>query len=378
MRILVAPNAFKESLSAREAAEAVARGLERGMPGCDLVLCPLADGGDGTAEALAVATGGRMLTHRVAGPLGDPVEARWALLGDGTTACIEMAEASGLRLLPPERRNPLVTTTRGTGELLLAALDVGVQRIIVGVGGSATVDGGSGLARALGYRFLDEEGREVPEGGAGLLRLARIDASGADPRLAQVDVVVACDVENPLLGDRGAAKVFAPQKGASPEDVELLEAALARFAQVVERDMGVDVAGIPGAGAAGGLPAGLVAFCGARCLPGAQVVMEAVGFDRLLGGADLVVTGEGALDASTAHGKAPAAVARAAARAGVPVVALAGALLPGYEALRGGGLTAAFACTRRPASVEEAMASAAAWLEATAEELGRLLRAVRS
>jgi glycerate kinase len=268
MRVVIAPDSFKGSLTALAAAEAMARGVREVFPAAEVVAVPIADGGEGTVDALVAATGGRIVECTVSGPLGGPVTARWGVLGDGTTAVIETAAASGLTLLPPGRRDPGRATTRGTGELLRAALDAGLRRAVIGLGGSATTDGGAGLARALGVRFLDAGGRELPDGGAALARLARVDASRLDPRLAGADLLVACDVENPLTGPEGAAAVYGPQKGATPALVRELDAALARYAEVAGAATGRDVAAVPGAGAAGGLGAGLLLFTPARLRPG--------------------------------------------------------------------------------------------------------------
>ena len=325
MRIVIAPQAFKESLSAREAAEAIARGVRRALPSAETALLPVADGGDDTLETLVETTGGEYREAQVTGPVGEPAPARWGVLGDGVTAMVEAAQACGMARIPRGYpRDPSRTTTRGVGELLRHALDRGHRRIIVGVGGSATNDGGAGMAQALGVRLLDRLGREVGPGGAALAALERIDASGRDPRLAEATVTVAVDVSNPLCGPQGAAATYGPQKGATPEMVELLDAALARMADVVRRDLGLEVRDLPGAGAAGGMGAGLVAFLGAELRPGADLVCDAVGLERRVEGADLVIVGEGRLDWQTAFNKAPFAVARRAQRHGVPVLALVG------------------------------------------------------
>lgn len=339
-RIVVAPDKFKGSLSATQAAHAIARGLARGCPEAELVLLPVADGGEGTVDA-AVAAGYERRHVVVAGPTGEPVEAGFAVLGD--RAVIEMAEASGLRRLPGERPAPLAASTFGTGELIRAALDAGARHVVLGVGGSASTDGGAGMAQALGARLLDAAGEEIPPGGAGLADLDRIDATGLDPRLAHTELVVASDVDNPLIGARGAAAVFGPQKGATPDDVAVLDAALTRYAGIVARHLGVDVAQLPGAGAAGGTGGGAIAFFGARLTSGIELVLEVVGFSSALEGADLVITGEGSLDVQSLSGKAPVGVARAAARAGVPVVALVGRLEVGPEQLQEVGITQAHA-----------------------------------
>jgi glycerate kinase len=310
MRVLVAPDKFRGTLSAPEAARAIEAGWRRRRPEDDLDLTPIADGGEGTLDALVAATGGRLRSVEVRGPLGDPVPAAFGLLGGAErgTAAVEMAMASGLALLAESRRDPRRTTTAGTGDLIRAALDEGVARIVVCLGGSATNDGGTGMASALGVRFLDDEGRNLEPGGAALTRLARIDASGLDPRVARVGFLGATDVTSPLTGPQGASAVFGPQKGASPEDVHLLDRALARLAVVAERDLGGDWRDEPGAGAAGGLGFGLLAFCGAHLRPGAEVVADALGLESRVGTADLVVTGEGAFDATSVRGKAPGAV----------------------------------------------------------------------
>ena len=378
MKVVVAPDSFKECLSAEAVARAIGRGVRAAAPDAEVVEVPMADGGEGTVRALVAATGGTLHRATVTGPLGEPVEAEFGLLGDRATAVIEMAAASGLPLVPPSRRDPTRTTTRGTGELIGAALDLGASRLIIGIGGSATVDGGAGMAQALGARLLDGSGRDIGPGGGELSRLARLDVSGLDPRLANVACEVACDVDNPLLGPNGAARVYAPQKGATPEAVAVLEANLARFADVVERDLGVSVRDVPGAGAAGGLGAGLMAFLGARLRPGVRIVIEATGLRDRLRGADLAIVGEGKLDAQTAHGKVPVGVAEVAAEAGVPVVAIAGSLGDGYDVVHEKGIAACFAIFDRPMSLEEAFARAEELLARTACEVVRAFVARRS
>jgi glycerate 2-kinase len=327
MRIVIAPNAFKGSLTAFEAAEAIAEGVKAAASDADVVLVPIADGGDGTVDALVAATHGERSTLRVRGPLGVPVDADYGLIDGGSTAVIEMAKAAGLALVPPEKRDPRVTTTYGVGELLQHAYDAGARHFIVGIGGSATNDGGAGMAQALGYHLLDENGHELPPGGLALKRLARIHVGGVHAKWKEAEVDVACDVTNPLTGPSGASAVYGPQKGATPEMVAELDAALQHFAEIIQRDLGVDVEQLPGAGAAGGLGAGLVAFTGARLRPGAEMVMKALRLDERLAGAQLVITGEGRLDSQTARfGKGPGAVARHARQAGIPVVAVGGSI----------------------------------------------------
>jgi glycerate 2-kinase len=374
MRVVVAPDSYKGSVTAVGVAEAIERGVRAVFPDAEVVKVPIADGGEGTVDALVVATGGRIEATSVTGPLGEPVRARWGVLGDGETAVIEMAAASGLPLVPMERRDPRVTTTRGTGELVRAALDEGVHKLVVGIGGSATNDGGAGFARALGARFLDAEGRELAEGGAALARLDRIDLAGLDPRLSAAELLVACDVDNPLVGPRGASAVYGPQKGATPAMVRELDAALARYAEVARAATGRDVANEPGAGAAGGLGAGLLLFTPARLRPGVSIVLETTGFDELVAGADLVITGEGRTDFQTAMGKAPVGVAAAAKRRGVPVACLSGGLGQGAEEALARGIDALATVAPGPISLEECVARGAELVEAGAARLCRMVK----
>jgi len=368
MRVVVAPDKFEGSLTAGQAARAVEAGLLRARPDAEVVGLPLGDGGAGTLEAL-VAAGFQRVTVPAHGPTGQPVQAAIAL--KGATGFVEMAEASGLKRLPGGRRAPLEATTYGTGELVRAALDRGVRELALGIGGSATTDGGAGMAAALGARFLDEHGAELPPGGAALLRLARVDVAGLDPRLRDVEVTVAADVDNPLVGPEGAAHVFAPQKGAGPDEVLVLDSALRRYARVLAADLGIDLADTPGAGAAGGLGAGAIAFLGACIRSGIELVLELVGFDRAVADADLVVTGEGKLDAQSLRGKAPVGVARAATAHGVPVVALAGVVEVADRELRAAGFEEAHALTELEPDTERCMAEAAPLLERLAERVGR-------
>jgi glycerate kinase len=340
MRIVVAPNAFKGSLSATDAAAAIARGVRQVFPDAEIVEVPVADGGDGTVEALVSAHRGEYRSVDVEGPLGAPVRATYGLIGGRHTGVVELASASGLALVPPGQRNPRRTSTFGFGQLLDAVRNAGVQEILAGIGGSATNDGGAGMAQALGYRLLDGAGQDLPRGGAALARLERIDPSGFDSGWQSVKVMVACDVTNPLTGPQGASYVYGPQKGADEETVRELDEALAHFAAVIEKDLGKRVADVPGAGAAGGAGAGLLAFVGASLVPGAPLVVEASGFDRAVAGARLVITGEGRADGQTAFGKAPGEVARRAKAAGVPTLLLAGSKGPGWEELAGMGVSA--------------------------------------
>lgn len=373
MKLIIAPDSLKECLSAPRAAAAIERGARAAHAGVQAVRVPVADGGEGTAQAMVAATGGELRAARVTDPLGRAVQATWGLCGDGRTAVIEMAQASGLERLKPHERNPMRTTTRGTGELITAALDAGAQQIIVGIGGSATVDGGAGMALALGARFLDGQGEEITDCRGGRLQdIADIDLSALDRRLAHCHVTVACDVDNPLTGPHGAARVYAPQKGATPEQVQQLEQGLVNLAEIVRRKLGRDVAHMPGAGAAGGLGAGLVAFLDAQLASGVETVIRAVGLRKELRGAHLVITAEGRLDGQSAFGKATAGVIAAARQQGVPAVVLAGSLGAGYEQLHARGMSAAFCIADQPMTLEEALRKGETLLERAAESVVRL------
>jgi glycerate kinase len=363
MRIVVAPQEFKGSLTASEAAAAMAVGAREALPSGKIETVPMSDGGPGTVDAVVTASGGRTVTTTVRDPLGRPVAADWGTAGE-ETAVIEMAAAAGLLRLTEGERDPRLASTYGVGELVRAALDAGCRRLIVGQGGSATNDGGAGMAQALGVRFLDEGGGDLPPGGAALARLDRIDSSGLDPRLAGCDVVAATDVMNPLCGPEGASLVYGPQKGASPEVARELDAALRRYGEVVERDVGVSVLDMPGAGAAGGLGAGLIAFLGARIEPGVEVVAEVVRLRERVRGAALVLTGEGRLDGQTGYGKTVAGVARIAAAEGVPVVVVAGTLGEGWERILETGVEGVELIVPRLGTLEEAMERPAEMLSA--------------
>ena len=372
MKIVIAPDSFKESLSAAGVASALARGLRQALPQAELVECPLGDGGEGTLDAVLAATGGEVRQAQVTGPLGESVKARWGWLAEQRTAFVEMASASGLELVPKARREVLAATSRGTGELLRAALDEGAERLVLAIGGSATNDGGAGLLQALGVRLLDEHEKALAPGGAALAKLARIELTDLYPRLADVEVVIAADVDNPLCGPQGASHIFGPQKGASPAQVRQLDEALAHFAAITAATLGRDVKDQPGAGAAGGVGFAALAFLQATFRPGIEVVAELVGLEAALQGADLALTGEGRLDGQTLRGKTPAGVLRLARRHGVPVVAVAGSLGDGYEALYEQGLAAAFSLVPGPLSLEEALTQAEVLLERTARDIGRL------
>jgi glycerate 2-kinase len=373
MRILIAPQELKGSLTAAQAARAIALGARRALPDADLVELPLADGGPGSLDALLAARGGEERSVRVSGPLGAPVAARYGVV-DGA-AVIETAVANGLTLLSPEQRDPAHASTFGVGELIRAALDTGLRRLLLGVGGSATNDGGAGLAQALGYRLLDAAGNDLPSGAAPLADLARIDATNADPRLGEASFEVAVDVRNPLCGPEGATAVYGPQKGVAPAQIAVLDAALRRLGEIIARDLGVAALDLRGGGAAGGLGAGLAAFCGARLRPGFAIIAEAVRLEDALATADLVLTGEGRLDAQTPFGKTVAGVAHLAAARGLPVVALVGGVAPDFDCASVPGLTAAFALSSRPLTLAEAQADAAPLLAALSEQVCRLIGA---
>lgn len=374
MKIVIAPDSFKGSLTAKEVALAIGQGILAVFPECEIVQVPMADGGEGTVQSLVDSTGGEIVKIEVTGPLGTPVKAFFGLLGDGLTAVIEMASASGLPLVPGDRRNPLLTTTYGTGELIRAALDLGVTNLVIGIGGSATNDGGAGMAMALGARLLDSQGRHLGFGGGELSRLSGIDVSGLDPRLSLVRTTVACDVDNPLCGPRGASAVFGPQKGATPEMVQILDGNLDHYSRIIERDLGRKVAEVLGAGAAGGLGAGLLAFTNATVRRGVEIVIELTGLDQHLAGASLVITGEGQIDGQTARGKTPYGVAQLAKRHGLPVIAIVGGIGPGSEEVHGLGIDALVPILPRPMTVEEAMTRGFDLVASAAERTARLLR----
>ena len=378
MRIVVAPDSYKGSVSALGVAQAMEWGIRRVFPDAEVRKIPIADGGEGTVEALVAATHGSLRRMDVTGPFGERIAAHWGILGDGQTAVVEMAAASGLPLVPEERRDPRIATTRGTGELLRAALDAGLREILIGIGGSATNDGGVGMAQSLGVKFLDADGRELPDGGAALSRLARIDLSGLDPRLKDCRITVACDVDNPLCGPRGASAVFGPQKGATPEIVAELDAALSHFSSIARQATGRAVAELPGAGAAGGLGAGLMFFSPAKLLPGVEIVLEAFNFVGVVEGAAFVMTGEGRTDFQTAFGKAPVGVAKVAKQCKVPVFCLSGGLGDGAGDVLAQGIDAVMSICDRPLTLDTCMKTGGALIESAAERLCRIVRAVRT
>jgi len=323
MKIVVAPDSFKGSLTAIEVSDAIEKGIREVFPEAEIIKIPMADGGDGTVQCLVNATGGKILEEKVIGPLGNEVWAFYGILGDRKTAIVEMAAASGLTLVPENKRDPLITTTYGTGQLIKAALNQGCRKIIIGIGGSATNDGGAGMVQALGVKLLDQEGKEVGFGGGELKKIVKIDISCIDKRLSDIKVLVASDVNNPLCGPQGASRIYGPQKGATPEIIEELDESLAYFAELIKRDLHKDIKDIPGAGAAGGLGASLIAFLNAELRPGIEIMIEAVKLEQAIKDADLVITGEGKIDSQTIYGKAPIGVAKIAKKYNVPVVAVA-------------------------------------------------------
>jgi len=374
MKIIIAPDSFKESLSAECAAMAIEDGFRAVFPELEAVRLPVADGGEGTVDALIAATGGHRIDIEVTNPQGHRVRGFYGVNGKGDCAVIEMAAASGLMLVPAGQRDPLAATSFGTGELIRHALDGGIRHIILGIGGSATVDGGIGMVQALGGRFTDAQGIDLPWGGAALAQLAAIDLSQLDPRLAQCRIEVACDVENPLTGPCGAAAVFGPQKGASAQDVQVLDAALAHLAAVIFRHLGVNVLEWPGGGAAGGMGVAARLFLRGNMRSGIDIIMDAIGLDEAMQGATLVITGEGRLDQQTINGKAPVGVARLAQRHHVPVIGLAGILGEGVEVVHQHGLEAVFSILPRLAPLETVLEQGEENLRYAAQNLARVYR----
>lgn len=377
MHIIAAIDSFKGSCSTIEAARAVARGIAKIDPIAKVTIVPIADGGEGTCLALSEGLSGVLYHKLVRGPLGESIDAVFAVLPDGT-GVVELAAASGLTLLTEDSRNPMLASTFGTGQLIAAALDEGCRRLIIGLGGSATNDGGTGLARALGIQFYDEFGRLLPEGGAALADLHHVDTDGLDRRLAASEVIIACDVNNPLCGPQGASAVFGPQKGASPLQVTQLDAALFHYASILKIQLGIDLASLPGAGAAGGAAMALLAFCNGRIRRGIDVMLDLADFDTLLQTADLVITGEGRIDSQTVFGKVPIGVAARAKQKQVPVIAITGCIAEGAEAVYEQGIDVLLSIANGPISLEYSMQHAETLIEATAERILRLLQIGKS
>ncbi|SDH74501.1 glycerate kinase [Halanaerobium congolense] len=374
MRILVAPDSFKGSLTAMEAAKNIKKGINSYDSKIDVELLPMADGGEGTVQSLVDATNGEIIEKEVNGPLGNKVKAFYGLLGDQKTAVIEMAAASGLPLVPEGKKNPLKTTTYGTGELIASALDAGAQKIIIGIGGSATNDAGVGMAQALGAEILDAEEQQIDFGGGNLDKIEKINLDKLDSRLQDVEVVVACDVDNPLYGKDGAAYVYAPQKGADPEMVKILDQNLRHFNQIAIKELNKDINKIPGAGAAGGLGAGLVAFLDAELKAGVDIVLDIIDFESYLKDVDLVITGEGMLDGQSIYGKTPVGVSRSAAKKDIPVIAIAGTLGEGVEKILDYGINSYFSIIDRPAELKEIIEESPELLANLSEQIIRTIQ----
>ncbi|MFS2225416.1 glycerate kinase [Pantoea sp. B65] len=378
MKIVIAPDSYKESLSALQVATEIEAGFRDIFPDAQYVKLPVADGGEGTVEAMVAATQGKIVRLNVTGPLGKQVEAFYGLSGDESCAFIEMAAASGLELVPAAQRDPLITTSWGTGELIRNALDNGVKHFIIGIGGSATNDGGAGMVQALGARLLDNQGRQIGYGGGSLNDLASIDISQLDGRIGQCRFEVACDVTNPLTGDEGASAIFGPQKGATPELVIQLDQALAHYAQIIQRDLDIDVLHVSGGGAAGGMGAALHAFCHAELRRGIEIVTEALGLDALVKDATLVITGEGRIDSQTIHGKVPIGVAQVAKRYNKPVIGIAGSLTEDVGVVHQHGIDAVFSVIYSICTLEEALDNAAANVRMTARNIAASMAIGRS
>ncbi|QCI85533.1 glycerate kinase [Vagococcus zengguangii] len=370
---VLAPDSFKESMTAKEVCVSMEAGLKQQFPDAKFVHVPMADGGEGTMQSLVDATDGRVVELDVKDPLGRTVTAQYGILGDGRTGVVEMASASGIHLVSPEERNPLLTSTYGTGQLIKACLDEGVSKIIVGIGGSATNDGGSGMARALGARFLAKDGHEVPQGGGYLSEVATIDVSELDPRLKETVLMVACDVTNPLCGADGASAVFGPQKGATPEMVQQLDASLAHYAELIKTQLGVDVKDVPGAGAAGGLGAGLLAFTNSTLKRGIEIVIQFTGLEEYIKKADYVFTGEGGMDFQTKFGKTPYGVAKVSQKHGKKVIGLAGNIGQGIEELYDEGFTSIFGIVPGIVGLEQALKEGPKNVERTCQNIAQLL-----
>ena len=375
MRIVIAPDSYKGSLSAVKVARAIKRGILQIFQDAEVYEVPIADGGEGTVDALVVATGGQIVRETVEGPLGEPVESFWGILGGGQTAVIEMAAASGLPLVPVEKRNPRIASSYGTGQLIKSALDSGFRRIIMGIGGSATNDGGAGMAQALGVKFLDSQREELPKGGGALSVLTEIDLNLLDPRLKESEIIVACDVGNPLYGPRGASAVYGPQKGATAEMVLELDAALENFSEIASKVTGRYIANLPGAGAAGGMGAGLLLFTPAILRSGVEIVFETVGLASLIQKADIVITGEGMTDYQTAFGKAPVGVGKLSKQFDKVAICVSGGLGKGADDILEHGINAVVSITPRPMTLEECMESAEVLVEQAANRVARLLKA---
>lgn len=374
MKIVIAPDSFKESMTAKEACEAIEKGMKIALPNAEFIKVPMADGGEGTTQSLVDATEGKMYFVETTGPLGEKVKSKFGILGNGEIAVLEMASTSGLELVPREKRNPMITTTYGTGELIKKAMDMGAKTILIGIGGSATNDGGAGMIQALGGKLLDENGKQISFGGGELSKIKKIDLSELDSRIKNIKFIAACDVQNPLTGETGAANVFGRQKGATEEMVKILDNNLKHYAELIRKDVKVDVENIPGAGAAGGLGAGLMAFLNAELRKGIDIVVEYSKLEEKIKGADFVITGEGSIDSQTRFGKTPYGVVSVAKKYGVPNITLAGNVSKDIEILYDYGFDAIFSIMQGVDNLDNALKNGKVNLEKTAENIARLIR----
>jgi len=374
MKIVIAPDSFKESMTAKEACEAIEKGMKIALPNAEFIKVPMADGGEGTTQSLVDATEGKMYFVETTGPLGEKVKSKFGILGNGEIAVLEMASTSGLELVPREKRNPMITTTYGTGELIKKAMDMGAKTILIGIGGSATNDGGAGMIQALGGKLLDENGKQISFGGGELSKIKKIDLSELDSRIKNIKFIAACDVQNPLTGETGAANVFGRQKGATEEMIKILDNNLKHYAELIRQDVKVDVENIPGAGAAGGLGAGLMAFLNAELRKGIDIVVEYSKLEEKIKGADFVITGEGSIDAQTRFGKTPYGVVSVAKKYGVPNITLAGNVSKDIEILYDYGFDAIFSIMQGVDNLDNALKNGKVNLEKTAKNIARLIR----
>ena len=374
MKIVIAPDSYKGSISALNVARSIESGIKKVLPKAECVIVPTADGGDGTLETLVEGSDGEIRSSRVTGPLGEKRNANWGALGDGNTAVIEMALTSGLALVPDNRLDPLNTTTFGLGEIITDALENNFRKFIIGIGGSATNDGGAGMIQALGARLLDSNGEDLPQGGASLINLHHVDISKLDPRAKASDFLIACDVNNPLCGPEGASAIYGPQKGATTRMVKQLDSALSHYAKIIHRDLGININSIPGAGAAGGLGGGFVGFLNGKLLPGVDIVLDFIDLNYHLKDADLVITGEGATDRSTIYNKAPIGIANRAEKLGIPVISISGALNEGFEEVHQHGINASFSIINSPMTLREATRNAPELISSVSEEIIRTLK----
>ncbi|ACB84456.1 glycerate kinase [Natranaerobius thermophilus] len=370
-KVILAPDSYKNCLEAKDVATAMERGVHRYNKNLETIKLPLSDGGEGLIKSLVYATDGELYSQKVTGPLGYEVTACWGLLGDNETAVIEMAEAAGLQLVTKENLDPKITTTYGTGELIKDALNTGCSKLIIGIGGSATNDGGVGMAQALGIEFFDDKGKPLKYGGQELLKLSEIDLSGMDPKLHDIDIRVACDVTNPLIGPQGASQIFGPQKGGQSKDIELLDNALSHFHDIIEKELNKDVKDIPGSGAAGGMGAGLIAFMGAELKSGIDLVMEVLNFENQIKDADIVITGEGSFDSQTLFGKVPHGVAKKAKKHKIPTFVVAGNIKEDLQEFHHHGITGYFSIIPGPIDEDQAFDRAEELLENTTHQIIR-------